>query len=183
MIGLATFWGVVIAGQDLTRELLLRNSDPRAAEKAQIAFGFVQTCGAGLGMLAFGPLSSRFGMRPAFAALHLGAAVMTPIICWVPFSVGGYPLMLVLLPIFGFFAQGIHAGYAVCFPSLFPSHLRATGAGFCFNTGRILAAPMLIWGSAELKRVMQLQPAVTLLGLLFLAGLIILPLLPNVAEE
>jgi MFS family permease len=183
MIGLATFWGVVIAGQDLTKELLQRQSDLRAAEKAQIAFGFVQTCGAGLGMLAFGPLSSRFGMRPTFAALHLGAAVMTPIVCWVPFICGGYPLMLVLLPIFGFFAQGIHAGYAICFPSLFPSHLRATGAGFCFNTGRILAAPMLIWGSAELKKVMELQPAITLLGLLFLVGLVILPLLPEAAED
>jgi hypothetical protein len=66
---------------------------------------------------------------------------------------------------------------------LFPSHLRATGAGFCFNTGRILAAPMLIWGSAELKKVMELQPAITLLGLLFLVGLVILPLLPEAAED
>ncbi|MFM7920429.1 MAG: hypothetical protein ACKPJJ_09390, partial [Planctomycetaceae bacterium] len=84
-----------------------------------------------------------------------------------------------LLPLFGFFAQGIHAGYAIYFPELFPPHLRATGAGFCFNTGRILAAPMLIWGSAELKLRMPLQQAVTLLGGLFVLGLLILPLLPE----
>ena len=87
--------------------------------------------------------------------------------------------MLLLLPIFGFFAQGIHAGYALYFPELFPTHLRATGAGFCFNTGRILAAPVLIWLSAELKRMLDLRWAVTWLGMLFLVGLLILPLLPE----
>lgn len=179
MIGLATFWGVVIAGQDLTAELLKRQADPDARQKAQIAFGFIQTCGAGLGMLAFGPLSSRFGMRNTFGLMHLGAAVMTPVICWLPFHYNSYPLMLSLLPVFGFFAQGIHAGYAICFPGMFPVHLRATGAGFCFNTGRILAAPVLFWASAELKSALSLQPAVTLLGLLFLLGLPLLRMLPK----
>ena len=36
---------------------------------------------------------------------------------------------LVLLPVFGFCAQGIHAGYAAYFPALFPTHLRATPEG------------------------------------------------------
>ena len=85
-------------------------------------------------MLTFGPCSSRIGRRKTFALMHLAALVMTPIVCWVPFYFNSYALMLCLLPIFGFFAQGIHAGYAVYFPELFPTHLRATGAGFCFNT-------------------------------------------------
>jgi MFS family permease len=115
-------------------------------KQSKIAFGFVQTAGAGLGMLSFGPLSSRIGRRKTFALMHVFALIMTPVICWVPFYFQSFALMLCLLPIFGFFAQGIHAGYAVYFPELFPTHLRATGAGFCFNTGRILAAPVLIWG-------------------------------------
>jgi hypothetical protein len=32
----------------------------------------------------------------------------------------------------------MHAGYAVYFPELYPTRLRGTGAGFCFNGGRIL---------------------------------------------
>jgi MFS family permease len=179
MVGLATFWGVVVAGQDLSAELLNQLKDPRASEKAKIAFGFVQTAGAGVGMLAFGPLSSRIGRRNTFALMHVFALVMTPVICWVPFYFQSYSVMLCLLPIFGFFAQGIHAGYAVYFPELFPTHLRATGAGFCFNTGRILAAPVLIWGSAEMKRILDLRWAITWLGCLFLLGLLILPFLPE----
>lgn len=180
MIGLATFWGVVIAGQDLTRELLLTQGVDKdsARSSAQIAFGFIQTTGAGIGMLAFGPLSQRLGRRGTFSLMHLGAVVMTPLICWLPQRYGGYELMLVLLPVFGFFAQGIHAGYAIYFPELFPAHLRATGAGFCFNTGRILAAPMLLI-SGELKEQLSLQWAVTVLGGLFLLGLVILPVLPE----
>jgi MFS family permease len=108
-----------------------------------------------------------------------GALLMTPVICWVPFYFQSFALMLCLLPIFGFFAQGIHAGYAIYFPELFPTHLRATGAGFCFNTGRILATPVLIWGSAEMKRILDLRWAITWLGCLFLPGPLILPFLPE----
>lgn len=179
MVGLATFWGVVIAGQDLAADLLRRAGDSDWSNKSKVAFGFVQTAGAGLGMLAFGPVAARIGCRATFAIMHVAAAVLTPVICWLPSAVGGYPLLLVLLPMFGFFAQGIHAGYASYFPALFPTHLRATGSGFCFNTGRILAAPVLIWLSAWMKASFDLRTAVTMLGGLFLLGLLFLIPLPE----
>ncbi|MFM8891213.1 MAG: MFS transporter, partial [Planctomycetia bacterium] len=179
MVGLATFWGVVVAGQDIAADVLKRAGDPAWQSKSKIACGFVQTAGAGIGMLAFGPLAARIGCRGAFALMHVAAAVLTPVVCFLPSLVGGYPLLLVLLPIFGFFAQGIHAGYAVYFPTLFPTHLRATGSGFCFNTGRILAAPVLIWLSAWMKATLDLRLAVSLLGTLFLLGLVFLLRLPE----
>lgn len=179
MVGLATFWGVVVAGQDIAADLLRRADDPDWSNKAKLAFGFVQTAGAAVGMLAFGPLAARIGCRATFAIMHVAAAALTPVICWLPSQVGGYPLLLVLLPIFGFFAQGIHAGYAVYFPALFPTHLRATGSGFCFNTGRMLAAPVLVWLSAWMKASFDLRTAVTILGGLFLLGLVFLLRLPE----
>lgn len=179
MVGLATFWGVVVAGQDLAADLLKRRGDPDWASKAKIAFGFVQNAGAGAGMLAFGPLSARWGCKPTFVFMHVAAFLLAPLACWLPSIRGGYPLLLVLLPIFAFFAQGIHAGYAVYFPALFPTHLRATGAGFCFNTGRILAAPVLIWISAWMKSSLDLRLAITCLASLFLFGLVFLIFLPE----
>jgi hypothetical protein len=62
---------------------------------------------------------------------------------------------------------------------MFPTHLRATGAGFCFNTGRILAAPVLIWLSAWMKANYELPVAISLLGLFFLLGLVVLVGLPE----
>lgn len=179
MVGLATFWGVVVAGQDIAAHYLQSVNDPEWAKKSKIAFGFIQTAGAGVGMLAFGPLSARWGCKKTFVVMHLAALVMTPAICWLPSMAGSYGLLLVLLPLFAFFAQGIHAGYAVYFPALFPTHLRATGSGFCFNTGRILAAPVLIWLSAWMKSTFDLRVAITCLGTFFLLGLVFLMFLPE----
>ncbi len=181
MVGLATFWGVAVAGQNLAEDLLRKLNAPAAeiSNRAKIAFGFVQTTGGFLGQLAMGPLCAWYGRRRTFAAMHLAAFVMTLVVCWVPAYFASYGLLLCLLPVFGFFAQGIHSGYAVYFPELFPTHLRATGAGFCFNTGRILAAPVLIWVSAWMKATFSLPVAISMLGSLFLVGLVVLLFLPE----
>ncbi|MBI1346787.1 MFS transporter [bacterium] len=183
MVGLATFWGVVVAGQDIAADYLKRAGDPNWASQSKIAFGFVQTAGAGVGMLAFGPMSARWGCKWTFVFMHIAACLLTPAVCWLPTYFHSYPLLLILLPTFGFFAQGIHAGYAAYFPSLFPTHLRATGSGFCFNTGRLLAAPVLIWLSAWMKATYDLRTAVTCLGGFFLLGLIFLIFLPETSGQ
>ena len=178
-VGLGTFWGVTVAGQDLTQALLLRNGVPaaEAAERAKFAFGIVQTAGGGLGLLSFGPLAEWLGRRGAFALMHLRACAIVPVICYVPQT---YGQMLFLLPFFGFFTLGSHAGYAVYFPELFPDHLRATGTSVCFNGGRLVAAPIL-WLSGMLKGLpgMDLSHAVMILSSLFLVGLALLIVLPE----
>jgi MFS family permease len=178
-VGLGTFWGVTVAGQDLTQALLLRNGMPPelAAERAKFAFGIVQTAGGGLGLLCFGPLAEWIGRRGAFALMHVTAFAIVPVICYVPQT---YGQMLLLLPVFGFFTLGSHAGYAVYFPELFPDHLRATGASLCFNGGRLVAAPIL-WLSGMLKGVpgMDLRQAVMILSSLFLVALVLLIFLPE----
>lgn len=178
-VGLGTFWGVTIAGQDLTQALLLRNGVPQeiATERAKFAFGIVQTAGGGLGLLCFGPLAEWLGRRGAFALMHLAAFAIVPVICYLPQT---YGQMLFLLPVFGFFTLASHAGYAVYFPELFPDHLRATGASVCFNGGRLVAAPIL-WLSGMLKGLpgMDLRHAVMILSSLFLLGLILLIFLPE----
>ena len=176
-VGLSTFWGVVVAGQDLTRELLLRTgaSPEEAASRAKFAYGIVQAIGMGFGFLCVGPLAERLGRRGAFLVMHLAAAAIVPITCYLPHT---YTQMLIVLPLFGFFTGGIHAGYAIYFPELFPNHLRATGAGFCFNGGRLVAAPMM-WVSGTLKEHFDLRLAVTMLGALFLVGAFLLLFLPE----
>lgn len=178
-VGLGTFWSVVVAGQDLTKELLIRNglSPDEAASRAKFAYGIVQTAGGGLGLLAFGPLAEWFGRKRAFALMHVAALAIVPITCYVPQT---YAQMLAILPVYGFFTLGIHAGYAVYFPELFPNHLRATGSGFCFNGGRLFSA-VFLWLSAVLKAQpnVDLRLAVTLLSSLFVGGLVLLVFLPE----
>ena len=68
-------------------------------------------------------------------------------------------------------------------PPLFPTLLRTTGAGFCFNTGRILASPVLFWLSPWMKSTWDLRTAITCLGGFFLFGVVILKFLPETQGE
>jgi hypothetical protein len=45
-----------------------------------------------------------------------------------------------MLPILGFCNLSVFGGYAIYFPELYPTRLRSTGTGFCYNVARYLAA-------------------------------------------
>jgi MFS family permease len=181
-VGLGSFWGVHIAGQNLAKELLLRNgvAAAQAAQSGKFAF-IIETIGGGIGLLSFAPLCVRVGRKWTFILLHLGAFIIVPITCYLPST---YHQLLLILPVFGFLTLGIHAGYAIYFPELFPTHLRATGTGFCFNGGRMLAASILIL-SARLKSmpVMDLREAITILGFLFPIGILIICFMPETKDQ
>ena len=49
--------------------------------------------------------------------------------------------VLWMLPLMGFATLSCFAGYSIYFPEIFPTRLRGTGVGFCYNTVRYLAAP------------------------------------------
>jgi MFS family permease len=182
-VGLGTFWAVTVAGQDLARELLLREgaSAKEATDQAKLAYGIVQATGGGLGLLAFGPISAHFGRRRTFVAFHLLALAVVPITCFAPQT---YLQLLMLLPIFGFLTVGMHAGYAIYFPELFPTHLRATGTSCCFNGGRVVAVPMLLL-SGQLKAMegVDFRWAVSALGALFLVGAALMLFLPETNQK
>jgi MFS family permease len=182
-VGLGTFWAVTVAGQDLAKDFLVRHgvAGAEANARAKFAYGNVQALGAGLGMLSFGPLAVRFGRRRTFVYYHLAALIVVPLTCFLPFS---YGMLLALLPFYGFCTIGIHAGYAVYLPELFPNHLRSTGTGFCFNGGRLLASTMLLF-SGWLKSLpgVDLRTAITGMSSLFLLGLVFIAFLPETKDQ
>jgi MFS family permease len=182
-IGLGTFWGVTVAGQDLAKEHFMRNGMPekQAIEQAKAAYGYLQALGGGIGLLTFGPMCVRWGRRRAFVIMQVGALIIVPITCYLPRT---NLELLLLLPLFGGLTLGMHAGFAIYFPELFPTRLRATGAGFCFNVGRAVAASVLIFsGWLKAQPGMDLRMAVSLLSLLFLAGLIVIRYLPETKDQ
>ncbi|QDV44392.1 Putative sialic acid transporter [Stieleria neptunia] len=182
-VGLGTFWSVTVAGQDLVRALLLSlGSDPEAAgAKSKFAYGIVQAAGGGAGLLAFGPLCARFGRKPTFIAYHILALLIVPVVCFLPQT---YAQMLFILPVFGFLTLGMHSGYAIYFPELFPTHIRATGASFCFNGGRLLAVPVLLFsGWLKGREDVSLQHAVWWLSSLFVVGIVVMLTLPETKQR
>lgn len=103
----------------------------------------LSTLGLLCGQLYFGPLSQKIGRKSTFVFFHIGAFLIASLVF------RGIPylemwMLYALLPVFGFFTAGMHAGYAVYFPELYPTRLRGTGTGFCFNMGRLMASPFLL---------------------------------------
>jgi MFS family permease len=180
-VGLGTFWAVTIAGQDLARERLIADGiDPaEASQKAKLAYGIIQTIGGGIGLVLFGPIAARLGRKKAFVIFHIAAFIITPIACFAP---ANYTMLLFILPIFGFFTLGMHAGYAVYFPELFPNRLRATGMSWGFNGGRIIAVSILLL-SGKMKATMELPVAISWLGCFFLLGAVIILFLPETKDK
>ncbi|HZM05567.1 MAG TPA: MFS transporter [Candidatus Saccharimonadales bacterium] len=176
-IGLGNYWAVHVAGQSLAVNMLVKNGVKLsvALEKGKWAYGFVETVGGLAGLLCFGPLCARIGRKPAFFWSYLAAFLIVPVTCYLPQT---FRQLLFIFPIFGFLTLGMHAGYAIYFPELFPTRLRATGTGFCFNVGRVAAASMLVF-SGWLKNQLELHLAITLLGCFFLLGLVVVHYLPE----
>ena len=110
-------------------------------KKAEMLSMTLNTIGGGLGLVLFGTISNRIGRRGAFVLYHAGAFIMALVMFKVLIPQGASETTLaVALPIFGFLTLGMHAGYAVYFPELYPTRLRGSGTGFCFNMGRIGSA-------------------------------------------
>jgi MFS family permease len=93
--------------------------------------------GAFLGMYAFARLTHRIGRRPAFAWAFLAAGITTAVafLCMSRRSD-----LFWMAPLMGACELSVFGGYAIYFPELFPTRLRATGTSFCYNVGRYVAA-------------------------------------------
>jgi MFS family permease len=106
------------------------------AERASYAMMLVNG-GSLVGNVLFGPVADWKGRRPAFFIFFCGAIALFPI-TFLPTSNLTY--IFLLLPLLGFFAQGLMSGFPIYLPELFPTHVRTTGVGFCYNLGRIVTA-------------------------------------------
>jgi MFS family permease len=125
------------------------------------------------GYLLFGPLADRVGRRAAFMFYFLGGVLIFPF----TFAIAGsLTRVFVLLPLVGFFTLGVTSGFPIYLPELFPTRVRTTGVGFCYNLGRIVtAAGVFLVGylSAAIGSEARTASAVSLI---YLLGLLLLPL-------
>ena len=132
--------------------------------------------GALAGYLAFSPLADRVGRRPVFALMCVGSLVMLPVTFLTPRT---YAQVLLLLPLLGFFNNGIFSGFPIYLPELYPTRIRATGAGFCFNIGRLLAASGPFVTGYLVTALGSFGRAASAVAVIYLVGLLILPFAPE----
>lgn len=85
-------------------------------------------------------LARRLGYRKAIAGLALGYFLGVLAAYGVP---RGHVSLLCWVPVIGA-CQGVFALFTMYLPPLFPTLLRTTGAGFCYNAGRVAAAAGIV---------------------------------------
>jgi hypothetical protein len=130
----------------------------------------LQDVGSLFGMLAFTFVAAYFRRRTAFLASFL--------LCFFSVAYVFYALRTPsdanwMLPLMGFATLSCFAGYSIYFPEIFPTRLRGTGVGFCYNTVRYLAAPfpfMLGW----LSTLMPFRQVAIIMSGIYLVGILAL---------
>ena len=166
-------WGATNWTPTLVRSLPgLQGLDARTLTDRVSYATMMLNVGALLGYLSFGPLADRFGRRAAFALMCLGSLVLLPLTFLTPRS---YAQVLLLLPLLGFFNNGIFSGFPLYLPELYPTRIRGTGSGFCFNAGRVLASAGPVITGVLVTALGTFGRAASAIALIYVLGLLILP--------
>ena len=143
--------------------------------------------GAALGIFAFSWLTPHLGRRPTFALAFVAAAASTILVFW---KLEQFSDVFWMLPLMGFCQLALFGGYAIYFPELFPTRLRATGTSFCYNVGRLVAAtgPLALGLLtttiyAGYDHPWPFRYAGITMCSVFLIGLAVLPFLPETKDK
>jgi MFS family permease len=138
--------------------------------------GLVQNIGALIGFVGFGYLADAFGRKPTTLFYYLMSLVLTPIVyLWVQ----DIHLLLLCFAVYGFFVQGVFSWTAIWLPELFPTRMRATAAGFIFNTPRLISAIAPLFAGTLIVGLGGYGRAATIIGLFYGLGLFAIPFLPE----
>lgn len=131
--------------------------------------------GAFLGYISFGWIADKIGRRPAFTLFMICATIVVPLFA---FYARTPATLLILGPLLGYFAHGYFSLFGAMLAELFPTRIRASAQGFCYNAGRLVsaAAPMAI-GATATKH--GLGPSISATALFFALGAILIWLLPE----
>jgi MFS family permease len=186
-------------GADLSLENLARLSTGSAEDararlqtwKAEndkyVADGtLLQDVGAFFGVTVFTYVTGFLGRRRTFALAFFAALAATT------FTFGMLDRgsqVYWMMPLLGFCNLAVFGGYAIYFPELYPTRLRSTGTGFCYNVARYITA----LGPLALGRLtaifgahgyaMPLRPAAISLAMIYLVGVFVLPFAPETKDR
>ena len=179
--GVIGLWGVAFFSPELVRDGF--RELPKAAQDKYVGISLMlQDVGAFFGVYFFTMLAARVGRKPTFGLCFFFAFIGTAFIFWSfggqihslsyladycrsvwglrwaswIFQLLSQPPSHVywMPPILGFWTLSVFGGYAIYFPELYPTRLRSSGIGFCYNVGRIISAAAL-FGTAYLVDVLK----------------------------
>jgi MFS family permease len=175
MIGL---WGIGFFSPELI-STALAGAPQETIDRVRAWGTALQDVGSFTGMVTFTVIASLISRRLAFFFAFLGGMLVTS---YVFVSLETATDAYWMLPMMGFSQLALFAGYSIYFPELFPTRLRGTGVGFCYNTVRYLAAPAPIL-LGYLSTILSFRTAAVLMSSVYLIGMIALIWAPETKDR
>jgi MFS family permease len=177
----SNFWAPTVV---ITR-LMAAGATPEHAQTMGAVCGLITNVGTLAGCLGMPWITARLGgRRPTAFLFFLGsvAAIIASYFIAIQW-LDDLRLFLWLLPVLGFFTNGVFALYTIWLPEMFPSSHRGAGSGFAFSFGRLLGAagPALVGGFAALTG--SYPSAISALSLVYVIGLPFILLAPETAHR
>ncbi len=142
------------------------------AWKAQASTWF--NVGGLAGTLLAIPIAKHLGRRPMFAVYFAVSAIAIFLAFGFDWP---WTIRLGLYFLIGVSVFGVFGSFTFYLPELFPTRLRGTGSGFCYNIGRVFAAAgPLVVGSIAAGGLDRTMGVLSWVALVPLAGLLLVPL-------
>jgi MFS family permease len=137
-LSLSAWWLFIFWSTQHLRRILAQTGVPDIEATGQISAAFFTMIAVSLvGNYFAGFLALRWGNRRAILVMFWAFFASMAGSFAVPRGFG--ELAWLWIPLVGFFS-GVYSLFTMYLPPLFPTLLRTTGAGFCFNIGRVAAA-------------------------------------------
>jgi len=176
--GMAGLWGVGFFSPELISQL--KGLSQEKLDHLRSAGTLLQDVGSLTGMLLFTWMASKWGRRPAFAVSFAGCLVIT---IFVFMCLRKPSHVYWMLPLLGMAQLSVFAGYSIYFPELFPTRLRGTGVGFCYNTVRYLAAPTPVIRAQVANFFGSFRTGAAILSSIYLLGFLALIWAPETKDK
>ncbi|HEY3781095.1 MAG TPA: MFS transporter [Fimbriimonadaceae bacterium] len=132
------------------------------------------------GNFVAGYVAKLLGFRKAFALYMAASAAIFLLVFNHPFTLSSARLWFDLYMFFGSAIFGIFPLYV---PLLFPTLLRTTGAGFCYNFGRMVAGVGTLAGGWITAKAGGPATAIWWVGFLYIPGVVLAFFMPEIRAE
>ncbi|WP_454625016.1 MFS transporter [Bradyrhizobium cenepequi] len=166
-------------------KLVAAGATPIHAQRMGAMAGLITNVGTLIGCLLMPWITGYLASRRRTAVLFFVGSLISVVVSYeiAIEHLDNLALFLILLPVLGFFTNGVFGLFTIWLPEMFPTALRGSGSGFAFSMGRVLGAagPTLIGALAATTGSYPL--AISLLSLIYVVGLPFIAMAPETAGK
>jgi MFS family permease len=163
-------WGGLTLMPSWIQQMIREEGNTAITGIQAVSYAFMlMMAGAALAYILLIFLIETLGRRKCYFLFALGSLATT---LFLFTFVKSFSDLVYYVPLYGFFVIGGFGTFAAYLPEIFPTRVRTTGQGFCWNAARCLTAIGPLIGSALVTNMGSFQAAASSTSAFFIIGMI-----------